>query len=58
MELFLFFAAVNFFKSLPYDNPALLDILKVVVGSTLWIGGMVTYLYMRERRLKTARATK
>ena len=58
MEVFLFFAVVNFFKSLPYDNPAMLDILKVVVGSTLWIGGMVTYLYMRERRLTTARATK
>jgi hypothetical protein len=58
MEVFLFFAIVSFLKSLPYDNPALLDILKVVVGSTLWIGGLLTYLYMRERKLKAARINK
>ena len=58
MEVFLFFAVESFFKSLPYDNPALLDLCKVVVGSTLWIGGMLTYLYMREKKLKTAQASK
>jgi membrane associated rhomboid family serine protease len=58
MEVFLFYALFSFFKSLPYDNPALLDILKVVVGSTLWIGGLVGYMYLRERRLKIARINK
>lgn len=58
MEAYLFFSLVSFLKSLPYDNPALLDILKVVVGSTLWIGGLVGYMYLRERRLKIARINK
>ena len=58
MEVFLFFAVVSFLKSLPYDNPALLDVFKVILGSTLWIGGMLTYMYMREKKLKTAQASK
>jgi hypothetical protein len=54
MEVFLFFSVISFFKSLPYDNPALLDLLKVMVGSTVWIGGLVSYLYYRHKKLKTA----
>jgi hypothetical protein len=58
MEAFLFFSVVSFFKSLPYDNPALLDLAKVVVGSTMWIGGMLAYMYLREKKLKTLQASK
>jgi len=58
MEAYLFFSLVSFLKSLPYDNPALIDIVKVVTGSTLWIGGILAYIYWRERKLKTIQASK
>jgi hypothetical protein len=58
MEAFLFFVVFSFFKSLPYDNPAFIDILKVVVGSTAWIGSLVIYMYLRERRQKIAQINK
>lgn len=49
-----FFTFVTFFKSLLSDNPALLDILKVIIGSSAWIGGMVVYMYLRDKKLKAA----
>ena len=49
----MFFALINFVKSIPVDSPALMDILKVIVGSTVWIGSLITFMYMRERKLKT-----
>jgi|GEM_PF-2158100 len=58
MELYLFFTIVSFVKSLPLDNPALLDMLKVVIGSTAWISSMVAYVYWREQKLKTSTANK
>ena len=58
MELYLFLTIVSFVKSLPLDNPAFLDILKVVIGSSAWIGSMVAYVYWREQKLKTATAKK
>jgi hypothetical protein len=58
MEVFVFLAIVSFFKSIPYDNPALLDLLKVVVGSTMWIGSLVTYMYLRNRRLTATHINK
>ena len=58
MDLFLFLTFISFVKSLPLDNPAFLDILKVVIGSTAWIGSMVAYVYWREQKLKTATANK
>ncbi len=58
MEAYLFFVLFSFFKSLPYDNPALLDMVKVIAGSTLWIGSMVSYLYLRDKKLKRAQASK
>jgi hypothetical protein len=58
MELFLFFTIMSFIKSLPIDNPALMDILKVLIGSTAWIGSMLAYMYWREKKLKTATVSK
>lgn len=45
-------------RNLPANNPAYLDILKVVVGSITWIGGLVGYVYWREKNLKAAAANK
>jgi len=49
----LFFAILSFIRSLPFDNPAMLDILKVIIGSTAWIGSMVAFMYWRDKKLKT-----
>jgi hypothetical protein len=54
MEQFLISTLISFINSLPADNPAYLDILKLVVGSIGWIGGLGIYMYWRERKLKTA----
>jgi hypothetical protein len=58
MEPFVFFALVSFVKSLPFDNPAFLDIFKLIFGSTIWIGSMLAYMYWREQKLKTAAVNK
>ena len=53
MEQFILLSLMSFFKNLPDNNPAYLDILKLLVGSTLWIGGLVGFMYRREMKLKT-----
>jgi len=58
MEAYLFFSLVWFVKTIPWNNPALIDIVKVVVGSTAWIGSMVAYMYWREMKLKTVSSNK
>jgi len=58
MEAYLFFTLISFARTIPWNNPALLDIVKVIVGSTAWIGSMVAYLYWRERKLKIATSNK
>jgi hypothetical protein len=54
MEQFLTYSLVSFLKSLPENNPAYLDILKLVIGSTAWIGGLAGFVYYREKKLKAA----
>lgn len=54
MEQLFISSFVAYFGNLHVDNPALLDLLKMVAGTTLWIGGLVGFLYMRERKLKAA----
>jgi hypothetical protein len=58
MQVSLFFVLISFASTIPLDNPAVLDILKVVIGSTTWIGSMVAYMYWREKKLKSATANK
>jgi len=58
MEQFLIFCLISSIKSLPANSPAYLDILKVLVGSTAWIGGLVGYMYWREKKMKTASVNK
>jgi len=54
MEQLFISSFVAYFGNLHLDNPALLDLLKMVAGTSLWIGGLVGFLYMRERKLKAA----
>jgi len=51
-------SVVSFVKTLPASNPAYLDLIKVLVGSVTWIGGLLGYMYWRERNLKAAAANK
>lgn len=45
---------VSFMISFPQDNPAYLDLLKLIGGSLCWFGGLVGFMYVRQRKLKTA----
>jgi hypothetical protein len=54
MEQFLIYSLVSFLKSLPENNPAYVDILKLVIGSTAWFGGLAGFVYYREKKLKSA----
>jgi hypothetical protein len=54
MEQFIVYSLVSFVKSLPENNPAYLDILKMVVGITAWIGGLTAFVYYRSKKLKSA----
>jgi hypothetical protein len=54
MEQFLILALISFVKSLPENNPAYMDILKLMAGSVAWIGGLTTFMYLRAKKLKTA----
>ena len=52
MQAYILYLIISFVMNLPKDNPAVLDIVKVFVGSIAWIGGLVLFLYLRERKLK------
>ena len=56
MELYLLisflFTLVEHFPSA--NNPAYMDLLKLFVGSVLWIGGFIGFLYWRQLKLKAA----
>jgi hypothetical protein len=54
MEQLFISSFVTYFGNLRLDNPALLDLLKMVMGTTLWIGSLIGFLYLRERKLKAA----
>ncbi len=54
MEQLFISSFIAYFGDLHLNNPALLDLLKMIVGTTSWIGGLVGFLYMRERKLKAA----
>ncbi len=54
MEQFLIFSLISFIKTLPENNPAYLDILKLVVGGSAWIGGLAGFVYYRDKKLKAA----
>lgn len=51
MELSFFVSIIN---SLPATNPAYLDLAKLVVGSILWFGGLVGFMYWKQHKLKPA----
>jgi len=53
-----FISFVSFVKTLPASNPAYMDLIKVLVGSVTWIGGLLGYMYWREKNLKAAAANK
>jgi hypothetical protein len=36
------------------NNPAYLDLLKMIVGSVLWIGGLVGFMYWKQFKMKAA----
>jgi hypothetical protein len=36
------------------NNPAYMDLLKLVMGSVLWIGGLAGFMYWRQFKLKAA----
>jgi hypothetical protein len=59
-QLFIYslISVVSFVKTLPANNPAYMDLVKVVVGSISWIGGLLGYLYYREKNLKAAAVNK
>jgi hypothetical protein len=52
MEQYLFFQLIYLMKNFPLENPALVDILKLVIGSIVWIGGLAWFMYHREKNLK------
>ena len=54
METYFIFALLTLFNSKPTFNPVYIDLIKVFVGTTLWIGGLAIYMYRRERKLKLA----
>lgn len=52
MEQLLFSELIFLIRNLPMNNPAILDLMKLLVGSTVWIGGMVYFLYLKEKKGK------
>jgi hypothetical protein len=54
MQQFIIIAVISFIKTLPASSPAYMDILKLIVGSFMWIGGLVGYMWWREKNLKPA----
>jgi hypothetical protein len=51
MDLYFVLSVIN---ALPAENPAYLDLLKLVAGSMLWFGGLVGFMYWRQFKLKAA----
>jgi hypothetical protein len=39
---------------LDFSNPAWLDLIKMIVGTVSWIGGLTGFLYWRQSKLKKA----
>lgn len=54
MEQLIISSFVSLYNSLPAVSPAYMDILKLIVGATSWIGGFVGFLYIRDKKLKAA----
>ena len=57
-QITLFTAIISYIRSLPPGNPVYMDLLKVVVGSIVWIGGLIGFMYLRERKLRAAAINK
>ena len=41
-------------EKLDFSNPAYLDLLKMITGTVLWIGGLMGFLYWKQSKLKSA----
>jgi hypothetical protein len=55
MELYFLMSLISsFINNLSSNNPAYLDLVKLFVGSVLWIGGLVGFMYWRQYKLKAA----
>jgi hypothetical protein len=53
MELYTLFSLMTeIVEKLNFRNPAYLDLLKMVGGSLLWFGGLMGFMYQRQRKLK------
>jgi hypothetical protein len=54
MEIFLISAFISLINSKPEISPAFIDLIKLVAGITIWIGGLAFFMYRREKKLKLA----
>lgn len=43
-------------ERLDFSNPAYLDLLKMIGGTVLWIGGLMGFVYQKQRKLRTLTA--
>jgi hypothetical protein len=49
---------ISLVKTVPLGNSAMLDLMKLILGSSAWIGGMVLFMYLRQRKLKESPINK
>jgi hypothetical protein len=53
MELYTLFSLIpEIVEKLNFSNPAYLDLLKMVGGTLLWFGGLMGFIYQKQRKLK------
>jgi hypothetical protein len=55
MELYTLLSLIAItIEKVDFSNPAWLDLLKMVVGTVSWIGGLTGFLYWKQSKLKKA----
>jgi hypothetical protein len=55
MELYTLISLLTLYiDKLDFNNPAWIDLIKMIVGVVSWIGGLTGVLYWRQLKLKKA----